>query len=79
MIPDVSPPRSFKGFSWKAWLARNKGRLKTVVSVIAGVVTERLAAIPDPVIRVAVASLVSVGTAAILDWIDFYFSEVEIP
>ncbi len=76
--PVVSPPGSSEGYSFKVWLAKNKGKLKQLISISGGVLVAFTPLIKDTQLSIAAGAAVKVLLDLALDWIDFRFSAVLI-
>lgn len=83
MIPDVSPRGSFKGWVFGTWLTKNKGFVKTILSLyLAFVTTIGLGEATAALVQVGAATLVTVlvlGAKLALDAVDFFASDVDLP
>ena len=56
-----SPPGSMKGWSWRVLLAKQKDKLKIVISALGGYLTLELAGIKDPNLAAAVATAIGIA------------------
>lgn len=77
-IVPTSPPGTSQGWSFKVWLARNKGYVKGTVAAVAGVGTYAIGFIKDPVVNGAASTVFGLAVRLGLDWLDFYLSEVPL-
>ena len=58
------------------WLAKNKGPIKTLVSLIFAVLSTQVEMVQVPEVKTALAVLVGLGSRLLLDVIDYWLSEV---
>ena len=77
--PPLSPAGSMKGYSFKAWLARNKGNIKVLLTALFAFLTVRFGGIADPATNALVGTAVVVVSKLALDAVDFWLSEVSEP
>ena len=72
----TSPARSFTGYSFKAWLCRNKGNVKILMTALFAFLTVKFAGIADPGLNALVGTAVVIFSKLALDAVDFWLSEV---
>lgn len=77
--PPPSPSLSLKGWSWRVWLSRNKGPIKTLLSLLFAVLSSQIESVQVPEVKAALAVLVGLGSRLLLDVLDFWLSEVPAP
>ena len=78
MTDHTSPPRSSEGWSWRVWLSRQKSVIKTFVSILGAYLLSLVPTGLDPNLQDVIAIGLGLAVRAVLDWIDFYLSEVPL-
>ena len=73
--PPPSPANSFKGYSFKAWLCRNKSNVKILLTALFAFLTVRFGGIVDPALNALVGTAVIIVSKLALDAVDFWLSE----
>lgn len=76
--PPVSPPMSTSGWSWRVWLSRQKSVAKTILSLFFAYLTSLIPTSLDPNLQNGLAILSAFVARAILDYLDFWMSEVPL-
>lgn len=66
-----SPSGSWAGWSFMAWLAKNKGELKTLASIAAGLGSAWISAHLVGDTAVLVGGIFGFATKFVLDWLDY--------
>ena len=64
---------SFRGWNFKTWLGKNKGSLKTVVSLLLGLVATRFG--DSAFVSAVFGSASAAGTRIVLDTVDYFITE----
>ena len=64
---------SFRGWKFKAWLNKNKGSLKTIVSLVLGLVATRFG--DSAFVSAVFGSVSAAGTRIVLDTVDYFITE----
>ena len=75
-MTETSKRGSFKGYRLKSWIKKNKGSLKTIITLLLALIGTSFAS--TPIMAVLFGSASAVGTRIILDTVDFFISEVTI-
>ena len=78
-MPDpvtTSPSGSFAGWSFRAWLAKNKGAVKIVAAGLAAYLVSLPGLIHDPQTNALVSGVVGLACKFGLDVLDYYVSDV---
>lgn len=75
----VSPAGSFRGYSLRIWLVRNKEKLKGLLSLGFGILTALVPAITNPILKGAAGAAVTFVSALALDALDFWLTDVPFP
>jgi len=73
-MAEVSEKFSFKGWNFGTWLNKNKGSLKTILSLVLGLIATRFGS--SAFVSVLFGGVSAVGTRIILDTFDYFISEV---
>jgi len=76
--PDVSPAGSVKGYSFRVWLEKNKGKLKQLVSISAGVVVAFTPLIKNTTLSIAAGAAAKLLLDLALDALDFWLTAVPL-
>jgi hypothetical protein len=74
----VSPPMSINGWSWRVWLSRQKSVIKTILSLFFAYLASLVPTSLDPNLQNGLSILFAFVARAVLDYADFYFSEVPV-
>lgn len=74
-----SPAGSFAGWSFRTWLAKNKGTVKIVVAAVGAYVASLAGAITNPDLNAIASGVVGLGIKFGLDALDYWLSEVPQP
>lgn len=80
--PDASPRLSFKGWLLSVWLTKNKNFVKGVLAGWASVVgtLSGLGRAEAEILLAATGlAVLSIGARLVLDVLDFYVSDVDLP
>lgn len=77
--PPVSPPRSASGWSWRVWLSRQKSVIKTILSLFCAFLASLIPTNLDPNLQNGLSILFAFVARAVLDYLDFWLSEVPLP
>lgn len=73
----TSRPLSLDGYDFRVWLKENKKNVKLLVSALAGIATNASVGL-GPVWSGVAGITVALASSFLLDFIDFYASEVEV-
>ncbi|KKK68282.1 hypothetical protein LCGC14_2945650 [marine sediment metagenome] len=72
---EVSKKFSFKGWNFGTWINKNKGSLKTILSLVLGLVATRFG--DSAFVSAVFGGASAVGTRIILDTFDYFITEFE--
>lgn len=76
--PAVSPSRSFKGWLFSVWLAKNKAWVKAPLVLFFAWLTWALAPISSPELKALLTAVVTVVGRFAVDAFDYYVTEVTL-
>lgn len=77
----ISKANSLNGYSFFIWLSKNKADIKKFITYIFAILTFFVSiwtANINPTLSIAISGIVGILTKLLLDFIDFYFTEVEL-
>ena len=66
---------SFRGWNFGTWINKNKGSLKTILSLVLGLVATRFG--DSAFVSAILGGASAVGTRIILDTFDYFITEFE--
>lgn len=64
---------SFKGWDWKIWLSKNKGDVKTAISVVLGLATTFVINLP-PKWSIPLGGLMALASRLAIDAFDYFIA-----
>jgi len=76
MTEEISKNFSLKGWRFTEWLKRNKDSIKTILTILLGLLGASLS--DRPTLMLLFGSVSAVGCRLILDTFDYFVSEVVI-
>ena len=77
-MPNVSPPGSFEGYSFREWIRRNVGNLKLLVSAGGAYALAQAGLIQDAALNGLACAALGVAVKLGLDALDYWLSEVPL-
>lgn len=74
----TSPSKSAEGFSFKAYLVRNKKGIKIVIGLLGGYLASAVSGITDPTLNTLVSTAAGLLIKFGADFVDYWLSDVPI-